>query len=76
LCSEWRGAPDASSLLPRLVGTLRLWSSSETHSVRLVVAKIQYRDDQWRPMKLEDPGTYRLPPYWEEMFSSAVSIGS
>jgi hypothetical protein len=51
-------------------------SGEETHSVRLVVAKIQYRDDQWRPMKLEDPGTYRLPPYREEMFSSAVSIGS
>jgi hypothetical protein len=35
--------------LPRLVGTLRLWSTSETHSVRLVVAKIQYLD-QRRPM--------------------------
>ncbi len=48
---------------PRLVGTLRLWSSSKTHSVRLVVAKIQYLDDQWRPMKLEDSrteGTFKL----------------
>jgi hypothetical protein len=43
---------------PRLVGTLRLWSSSKTHSVRLVVAKIQYLDDQWRPMKLEDSRTH------------------
>ena len=42
---------------PKLVGTLRLSSSSETHSVRLVVAKIQYLDDQWRPMKLEDART-------------------
>ena len=42
----------------RLVGTLRLWSSSKTHSVRLVVAKIQYLDDQWRPMKLEDSRTH------------------
>ena len=38
---------------PRLMGALRLWSSSETHSVRLVVAKIQYLDDQWRPTKLQ-----------------------
>lgn len=43
---------------PRLVGTLRLWSSSKTHSVRLVVAKIQYLDDEWRPMKLEDSRTH------------------
>jgi hypothetical protein len=43
---------------PRLVGTLRLWSSSTTHSVRLVVAKIQYLDDQWRPMKFEDSRTH------------------
>lgn len=43
---------------PRLVGTLRLWSSSKTHSVRLVVTKIQYLDDQWRPMKLEDSRTH------------------
>src|SRR5439155_8204664 len=43
--------------LPRLMGALRLWSSSETHSVRLVVAKIQYLDDQWRPTKLEDSRT-------------------
>ena len=41
-------------LLPRLMGALRLWSSSGTHSVPLVVAKIQYLDDQWRPTKLED----------------------
>ncbi len=51
---------------PRLMGTLRLWSSSETHSVRLVVAKIQYLDDQWRPMKLEDSrteGTFKFTAY-------------
>jgi len=56
--------------LPRLVGALRLWSSSETHSVRLVVAKIQYLDDQWRPMKLEDPGTeesFRFTTYGSEL---------
>jgi hypothetical protein len=43
---------------PRLMGTLRLWSSSMTHSVRLVVAKIQYLDDQWCPIKLEDSRTH------------------
>lgn len=51
---------------PRLVGTLRLWSSSETHSVRLVVAKIQYLDDQFRPMKLADSrteGTFKFTTY-------------
>src|SRR5512134_2979374 len=39
---------------PRLLGTLRLWSSSETLSFRLVAARIQYLDDQWHPMPLED----------------------
>ena len=56
--------------LPRLMGALRLWSSSETHSVRLVVAKIQYLDDQWRPMKLEGPGTeesFRFTTYGSEL---------
>jgi hypothetical protein len=51
---------------PRLLGPLRLWSSSETHSVRLVVAKIWYLDDQWRPMKLEDSrteGTFKFTTY-------------
>lgn len=43
---------------PRLMGTLRLWSSSMTHSVRLVVAKIQYLDDQWCPIKLDDSRTH------------------
>jgi len=55
---------------PRLMGALRLWSSSETHSVRLVVAKIQYLDDQWRPMTLEDPGTeesFRFTTYGSEL---------
>lgn len=51
-----RSAGGAPSPL-RLVGTLRLWSSSETHSVRLVVAKIQYLDDQGRRLKLEDSRT-------------------
>jgi len=54
---------------PRLMGALRLWSSSETHSVRLVVAKIQYLDDQWRPMKLEDSRieeTFRFATYGSE----------
>jgi len=56
--------------LPRLVGALRLWSSSETYSVRLVVAKTRYLDDQWRPMKLEDPGTeesFRFTTYGSEL---------
>jgi hypothetical protein len=51
------------------MGALRLWSSSETHSVRLVVAKIQYLDDQWRPTKLEDSRTeesFRFPPHGSE----------
>ena len=54
---------------PRLMGALRLWSSSETHSVRLVVAKIQYLDDQSRPMKLEDSRieeTFRFTTYGSE----------
>jgi len=41
-------------LSPRLLGTLRLWSTSDTHRVRLVVAKIQYLDGQWRPLTLVD----------------------
>ena len=54
---------------PRLVGTLRLWSSSDTHSVRLVAAKIQYLDDQWHPMKFEDSrteDTFRFATYGRE----------
>jgi hypothetical protein len=47
-------------LSPRLAGTLRLWSTSDTHRVRLVVAKIQYLDDQWRPMNLVDAGTQEV----------------
>src|SRR3989442_8531613 len=54
---------------PRLMGALRLWSSSETHSVRLVAAKIQYLHDQSRPMKLEDSRieeTFRFATYGSE----------
>ena len=54
---------------PRLVGTLRLRSSSPTHSVRPVVAKIQYLDGQGRPMKLEGSRTqeaFRLTRYGSE----------
>ena len=54
---------------PRLVGTLRLRSSSQTHSVRLVVAKIQYLDGHGRPMKLEGSLTqeaFRLTRYGSE----------
>jgi hypothetical protein len=50
-------------LSPRLVGTLRLWSSSETHRVRLVVAKIQYLDGQWRPLNLADSRTQEVFRY-------------
>lgn len=42
----------ATRIGARLTGTLRLANTSETHSVRLVAAKIQYLDDQWQPMKL------------------------
>ena len=62
-------SPDRVISGPRLMGAFRLWSSSETHSVRLVVAKIQYLDDQWRPMKLEDSrieATFRLTTYGNE----------
>ena len=62
-------SPDRLISGPRLMGALRLWSSSETHSVRLVVAKIQYLDDQWHPMKLEDSrieATFRLATYGNE----------
>jgi len=48
---------------------VQLWSSSETHSVRLVVAKIQYLDDQWRLMELEDSRieeTFRFATYGSE----------
>jgi len=40
-------------------------SGEETHSVRLVVAKIQYLDDQWRPMNLEpwDRGELQGSPH-------------
>ena len=70
LCSAWERSSGRVIFLPRLVGTLRLWSSSETHSVRLVVAKIQHLDDQWCPMKLEDPGTeesFRFTTYGSEL---------
>lgn len=62
-------SPDRVISPPRLMGALRLWSSSETHSVRLVVAKIQYLDHQGRPMKLEDSRieeTFRLTTYGSE----------
>jgi hypothetical protein len=42
---------------PRLRGTLRLRNTSESHSVRLVRAKIQYLDDQWQPMGLGEART-------------------
>lgn len=42
---------------PKLTGTLRLANTSETHSARLVAAKIQYLDDQWRPILLGDSRT-------------------
>ncbi len=38
----------------RLTGTLRLRNTSESHSVRLVSARIQFLDDQWCPLKLAD----------------------
>jgi len=38
---------------PRLTGTLTLRNTSETHSVRLVAATIQYLYDRWEPMALE-----------------------
>ena len=39
---------------PKMAGALRLANASETHSVRLVAAKIQYLDDHWRPIPLGD----------------------
>ncbi|OGK98157.1 MAG: hypothetical protein A3E31_18240 [Candidatus Rokubacteria bacterium RIFCSPHIGHO2_12_FULL_73_22] len=42
---------------PKLTGTLRLRNTSETHSVRLVAAAMQYLDEQWRPLGLEGSGT-------------------
>ncbi|MEK7702015.1 MAG: hypothetical protein AAB418_08425 [candidate division NC10 bacterium] len=47
----------ADRVEPRLTGTLRLRNTSESRSIRLVAAKIQYLDDQWRPMKLADART-------------------
>ena len=40
-------------------------SGEETHSVRLAVAKIQYLDHRWRPMKLGpwDRGELRGSPH-------------
>lgn len=42
---------------PRLTGTLRLRNTSETHSVRLVAAKIEYLDDRWQPIRFEGSRT-------------------
>ena len=41
----------------RLTGTLTLTNTSASQSVRLVAGKIQYLDDQWRPIELEESRT-------------------
>jgi hypothetical protein len=41
----------------KLTGTLKLTNTSSNQSVRLVAGKIQYLDDQWRPIELEGSRT-------------------
>ena len=41
----------------RLTGTLKLINTSTNQSVRLVAGKIQYLDDQWRPIEIEESRT-------------------
>ncbi|PYN68518.1 MAG: hypothetical protein DMD93_10195 [Candidatus Rokuibacteriota bacterium] len=41
----------------KLTAALALTNSSASQSVRLVAGKIQYLDDQWRPIELEESRT-------------------
>jgi len=41
----------------KLTATLALTNTSASQSVRLVAGKIQYLDDQWRPIELEESRT-------------------
>ena len=41
----------------RLTGTLKLINASTNQSVRLVAGKIQYLDDQWRSIEIEESRT-------------------
>ncbi len=54
---------------PKLTATLKLTNTSATRSIRLVSAKIQYLDDQWRPITLEDSradAIFKFAPYSSE----------